>query len=317
MVSSWLCLVLIMVPFIRCNKEPFIGILTKPLNEEYPNITKEYDEVVEAKYVHFIEGGGGRAVAISYKWSEAKMQEIMEKLNGVLFVGGGVELTSEDGKELTEYSKGAQRVMNIAKKFNQKNDYFPVWGTCLGYELILILESNNLNLLKPCQCKNYNTYLRYNKEKIDDSRLFKKGFSNYLLDIMSEQNVTFNNHQWMVDDDTFNENKALVENYNILAHSPWKAINKFYIAAVEHKKYPIYAIQFHPEKYNYEYNPKQPVIRSRESITVSHGFANFFVNEARKSNHKFSTTIEAIKHIIQHGHPIFGDTIGYLYCFKY
>jgi len=300
--------------FVFCNENPLIGILTKPMAEEYPNIKTDYTEVVEAKYVHFIEGGGGRAVPISYKWDHDKMYSLMKKLNGVLFVGGMINLVNEDCTELNEYSKAAQRVLSIAYEFNKNEDYFPVWGTCLGFELIMILESGNTNLLKPCpDCDNYNIYITLDQPKADESRLFKEGFTKYQLNAMETQNITFENHQWMIDDATYRANKPLVEKYNVLAHSPSKSGNINYIAAMEHKSYPIYAIQFHPEKYNYEVNPEQPVKRSFIAVTVSHEFANFFVEEARKSKHKFKNREEETENIVQHSHSCYDSQYGQLY----
>eukprot|EP00826_Nyctotherus_ovalis_P027721 TRINITY_DN2169_c0_g1_i18.p1 TRINITY_DN2169_c0_g1~~TRINITY_DN2169_c0_g1_i18.p1 ORF type:complete len:352 (-),score=81.44 TRINITY_DN2169_c0_g1_i18:152-1207(-) len=309
-------LVILSAVCMLCNDTPLIGILTKPLAEEYPTIKTRYKEVVEAKYAHFVEAGGGRAVAISYKWSKAKMHSLMKKLNGLLFVGGGIELVNEDRTELNEYSQGAQRAFDIALEFNENGDYFPVWGTCLGFELIMILESKNTKLLQPCKnCDNYDIFLAYDEKNAPKSRLFVKGFTRYELHIMKTQNVTFNNHEWMIDYNTYKANKLLVEKYNVLAYSPSKDSKIEYIAAMEHKTHPIYAVQFHPEKYNYEVNPKQPVKRSFASITISHSYANFFVDEARKSGHAFKSAREEMQHVVQRSYPYYHAQYGYLYFF--
>jgi len=33
--------------------------------------------------------------------------------------------------------------MNLAIEANDKGDYFPVWGTCLGFELLLLASAND------------------------------------------------------------------------------------------------------------------------------------------------------------------------------
>ena len=300
------------------NPTPLIGILTKPLQEEYPNIDTDYTEVVEAKYVHFIEGGGGRVVPLSYKWDTQTLEKVMGKLNGVLFTGGATELTLFDRNdvpiELTEYSKGGKRILDIAIEFNKKGTYYPIWGTCLGYELMLILESNNIKLLGHCRnCSNYNTYLVYNEAEVAKTKLYKNGFTAYQLDIMAKENITYNNHMWMVDNDTFYANQPLVDKYYVLSYSPWWNETTLYISAVEHKEYPFYAVQYHPEKWNYEVSPNQSVIKSREAITLGHGFSNFFIDECRKNNNKFSTYKEELNHLVQNAFSYYHPVSGHLY----
>ncbi len=300
------------------NNSPMIGIMTKPLIEEYPDIETSYTEVIEAKYVHFIEGGGGRVVPLSYKWDQAKLREIMQKLNGVLFTGGATDLVSFDvqGKptDLTEYSKGGRRVLDIAIEMNQKGLYFPVWGTCLGYELLLILESGNIDLLGHCgNCSNYNAYLKYNEAEVNKARLYKQGFTAYQRALMGKENITYNNHVWMVDNDTFYANPPLVEKYRILSYSQWWNQTSLYISAVEHKQYPFFGIQFHPEKWNYEVNPKQNVLRYRDVITLGHAFSNFFVDQCRKNDNKFASYEEELKHLVQNEKNYYHPEYGYLY----
>ena len=54
-----------------------------------------------------------------------------------------------------------------------------------------------------------------------------------------------------------------------------------YISAVEAKKYPFYAVQFHPEKNIYEWTVKENIPHSIEAMESAQYFANFFVNEGR------------------------------------
>ena len=60
-----------------------------------------------------------------------------------------------------------------------------------------------------------------------------------------------------------------------------------YAALVEHKKYPFYGSQFHPEKLVYEWNPKISVERSTTGVLFNQYVANFFASEASKSKHRF------------------------------
>ena len=299
------------------NERPIIGVLAKPMFEEYPDIETKYTEVIEAKYVHFIEGGGGRVFPISYKWSADKLRDVMKKINGVLFTGGATELVIFDDHnvpvELTEYSKGARRILDIAIEMNKRKEYFPVWGTCLGFEQLLILESDNVALLGHCgNCSNYHAFLKYTTEGRENARLFDD-FSAYQRKIMETQNLTYNNHVWMVDNRTFYSNPSLIEKYKILAYSNWRNETTEYISAVEHKVFPFYGVQFHPEKWNYEVNPSQKVIKTRDSIMLGHGFSNFLVNECRKNGNAFSSYAEELRNIVEASANYYHPRYGYLY----
>ena len=60
---------------------------------------------------------------------------------------------------------------------------------------------------------------------------------------------------------------------------------KEFISTIEAKDYPIYGTQYHPEKINFEWVvEKEPIPHSFDAVVASQYFANFFVNEARKSS---------------------------------
>lgn len=58
----------------------------------------------------------------------------------VLFPGGGASFTASDG-----YAAAAQIIYDIAKQMNDEGDYFPIWGTCLGFQLLVTLASGTQN----------------------------------------------------------------------------------------------------------------------------------------------------------------------------
>ena len=61
------------------------------------------------------------------------------------------------------------------------------------------------------------------------------------------------------------------------------------MSAVEAKSYPVYGTQFHPEKNNFEWvKEDEPIPHSIDAVRMSQYFANFFVQEARKSTASLS-----------------------------
>ena len=71
-------------------------------------------------------------------------------------------------------------------------------------------------------------------------------------------------------------------------------------------EYPFYAVQWHPEVNAYEFYWKghgnRGVPHTFDAVKVTQYFANFFVEEARKSRHKFDNSEEEEMYMIYKYH---------------
>jgi len=128
------------------NWKPVIGVVTQPLGDGK-------QAIIAASYVKFIEAGGGRAVPVHFDSSQEKLEFYFNSLNGILFPGGGADL-SPSGKFQAAQSFFYRRTM---KAFDEDGDYFPIWGTCLGFEALVQLVSNNASLVKTFPIEDINT----------------------------------------------------------------------------------------------------------------------------------------------------------------
>jgi len=263
-----------------------------------------YEEVIEAKYVNFIEKGGGRVVPISYKWSKSEIKEVMSKINGILFSGGDTELRIfEDGiaVEKTAFLEKSKIVYDAAIEMNKKGIYFPVWGTCLGFEIMVLLDSKDLNFLKRCYYEKYDTHYIINYDEYRKSKLLK-AFDKNQINLLETQDIMYSNHNFMIDIDKFATNKNM--KYRILAYSPLPDNSINYISLLEHKKYPFYASQLHPERLVND--PK-----TEELYNLGITFAEFFVNECKKNDNSFENYTEENENLIPnigqaYVHPVKG-----------
>ena len=68
----------------------------------------------------------------------------------VLFPGGATYLNNSNG-----YADAAQHIYEIAKELNNAGDYFPIFGTCLGFELMIILASGRSREDIRVSCSSY------------------------------------------------------------------------------------------------------------------------------------------------------------------
>merc|ERR1719221_1662368 len=104
-----------------------------------------------------------------------------------------------------------------------------------------------------------------------------------VLEWLTTQNVTYEDHTSGVEPNHFAQRQGLVENLDILATTTDRG-GRPYVAIIQGKTLPIYAVQFHPEKVRYVQNqyymhniPKTPHARA-----VSDDLARFFVAEVRE-----------------------------------
>jgi len=86
----------------------------------------KYNSYIMAAYIDHILAAGARVVPLILNEDEDVTMKKLDSLNGVLFPGG-------DGGY---YSYG-EFVFNYALEKNKNGTYFPIWGTCLGYEYIM------------------------------------------------------------------------------------------------------------------------------------------------------------------------------------
>jgi len=127
------------------NWKPVIGVLSQPL----PNGKAA---IIAASYVKFVESGGGRVVPVHFGASDEELEFYFQSINGVLFPGGNADLSPEK-----TFYKAEKFFLTKAIEAFDSGDYFPVWGTCLGFESLLQMVSGNSSLIKSFPIQDRNT----------------------------------------------------------------------------------------------------------------------------------------------------------------
>jgi len=66
----------------------------------------------------------------------------MKRINGLVIPGGGTNLmqrNEESGaKEFTQFAETGRFLIKLARQRNDRGFFIPVWGTCLGFELLVL-----------------------------------------------------------------------------------------------------------------------------------------------------------------------------------
>lgn len=95
--------------------------------------------------------------------------------------------------------------------------------------------------------------------------------------IITEKNVNVNFHHWCLTPENFTKFEPLGNFWDVLAtNHDWHGLE--FISMMEAKNYPIWAVQYHPEKNAFEWTPKWLNIpHSRDAVYSAAFHAAFFV----------------------------------------
>lgn len=282
------------IAFVSATERPIIGIVALPTEDTE---TKYGNYYVAASYVKFIESAGGRVVPIRYDADTTTLEGLFKQLNGVLFTGGSATISV--GSKLYNTAK---YIVELAKAANDMGDYFPIQAHCLGFELLSVVTAQNDSILDPFDSENLTLPLKF-YDTYKDSRIFGNT-DPAILNILQNQPVTMNNHHYGVSPATYTANTELSSFFRVISWD-YDRGNKEFVSTVEGFKYPIYALQWHPEKVAFEWNPNEGIDHSTDSIRANEYMAQFFVSEARKSNHMFATPEAEYKALIYNYSPIY------------
>lgn len=273
------------------NVEPIIGVLAQEISYSLVDKYEEnYESYIAASYVKFVEGAGARVVPIWINRTRDYYASILPNLNGVLFPGGATWFNQTNG-----YSEAGRHIYDVAVELNEQHGvYFPLWGTCLGFELLTYLATDGNEHRAHCSSNNQGLHLDFTAD-FRTSRMFAKAPED-VVEILSNEPVTPNFHQFCVTEQNFTE-YGLDRDWRVMStNKDWNGLE--FISTIEHKTLPFYGVQFHPEKNLYEWVRNKNISHTPNAIKAAQYFADFFVNEARRNDQHFAREEDIDKHVI-------------------
>ncbi|XP_041523491.1 gamma-glutamyl hydrolase [Microtus oregoni] len=292
-------------PHQRGPKKPIIGVLMqKCSSKEMRNLGKYY---IAASYVKYLESAGARVVPIRLDLPLTQYTELFRSINGILFPGGSASLSE------SEYSNTARIFFNKAIESYDDGDYFPVWGTCLGFEELAFLVSGE-SLLTLTNTVSVPLPLNFTEGALR-GRMFRN-FPAELLVSLALEPLTANFHKWSLSVKNFTENEKLKKVFNILTTNTDGNIE--FISSMEGFTYPIYAVQWHPEKAPYEWKDLEGISHAPNAVKTAFYLADFLVSEARKNNHRYENEFEEMKSLIYQFSPVYtGNISSFQQCYMF
>jgi|MDSY01.2.fsa_nt_gb gamma-glutamyl hydrolase len=263
-----------------------VGILTAPFISHADSYITSY---MGSSYVKWIESAGALVVPLEYNLPKPILLGFLKQLNGIVLIGGSIEnKKTHTNKQFLMYEETIQYILNYTKYQNKIGNYYPVWCTCMTFELTAAFAMEK-DILK----KQKDIYKYLIKEGFDGGNTLhwtkepsklKKLFTQEELNKMSKEECVFYTHSLSLKYDS-NHIKKFSKYANIVATGLTKENKIKYIAIYELKNMPLYGVQFHPEKIQFEYyNNGYRVPKTDIAIKFSTKLANFFISECRKNS---------------------------------
>jgi len=276
------------------NLRPIIGVLDQPAPKIFDNWGDTY---IPASYIKWLESAGSRVVPIPHKASHQTLTKLFNSINGILFTGGSLSLQKN-----TPYYQTALFLYNLALQANQKGDFFPIWGTCQGFQILSIITADNETVDERYHFDSENLPLPLQfTSGARTSRMFAKA-TDHVFDTFQTKNVTMNLHHDGVPPVFFQTNPNLRSFYHLLSTNTDRKGNPFG-SSYEGRIFPIYATQFHPERNAFEWDLPEKLDHSEDAVEAMQYLVNFFIQETRKSDHSFSTLQEEYSWLIYNWPP--------------
>jgi len=247
---------------------PVIGVLAQTyFNDDHPN-----SSYIAASYVKYLEAAGAQVVPVLTDQNETYYEHVFRQTNGCLFPGGGQNLTE------SSYTTAARFFMAKSRQAAARGQPYPIWATCLGFEQRVVSIADQC-LLSRCEAKDIMSPLIPVQWK---SSPYIGSLSNSEMLITTA--TTYNSHGWCLLESTFYQNKVLNNFFDLTALST-DANGLRYVAIIENTLLKWTAVQFHPEKAQFEFGKRA----QHDAYTVKFGqeSANYFVEQCRHSHHIF------------------------------
>jgi len=304
--SNTLILLSILTLFIShstCESftKPVIGILSTP--SDFHNIydPKEFS-YIKGSYAEFLEAADATPIGIPWDLPERDLINVLDSINGILFTGGDASLWEFDVDSndtvFSNFTKRTAFILNYAIHLNDKGIHFPVYGICQGHEVIAMGLAGRPHVIDHFVHPGQLDTVEITAEGFK-SRMFRN-MPHHLAEFIKGRRSMFYNHRYGFNSSLHDEHDVINSFFRVTA----KAVDdngKEFIAAMEAKDYPIYTVQYHPERVLSEWKNKSHFDHPDESAQAVLVQAMFFVSEARKNMQGFKAA-ESLERFLLSNH---------------
>ena len=192
-----------------CNTtRPVIGLFAQEIARNVIPESIDGKAYISSAYVKYIETAGGDVAPILTEWDDDEVREVFNSVNGILIPGGGASL------ENSKFMHNVKLILKLAEDANNTGDYFPVWGTCLGLEAMLVAhegasllgDADAIDLAMPAKLTH----------GARTSRIFST-VRDGLFESLSALPIKYHFHRKCIYKSAFLQSKGLTDRYSIVS----------------------------------------------------------------------------------------------------
>ena len=289
------------------TSRPIIGVLALPI--EHGDCITFRDAAAtscfHSLYVKWLEAAGARVAPIPYDLPPAKFDALIGSLNGALITGGETDI-----KQIgSAYMNATRRLYDHSLALHAAGEAWPLWGTCMGMQVLSILGANDPAVLLSHAYSSEGQLLPLSlTPAAASSRLLCDScLRNGAKAILTTQNVTVNLHHDGVPPSAFAPGSALAAAFTILSTNV-DTQGKAFVSTIEHASgAPIWGVQWHPERPQFEWKDSKSAVHfdhGADSIFAMFSVAARLVEEARKSTRRFASEADEAASLIYNFEPV-------------
>ena len=90
-------------------------------------------------YMRWLESGGLIPVRIPYTIPKEELLLCLQRVEGVVWTGGAIEKAKYDAVRPI-YLDTLRTTFEVAKRYNEKGLFYPLWGICQGLEFLALFQ---------------------------------------------------------------------------------------------------------------------------------------------------------------------------------
>jgi hypothetical protein len=153
---------------------------------------------------------GAQVVPIFAFSNTSYLDDILSKVNGVLFTGGGQEFNIKH-----KWTANADHILKFAMEQNKKGNPYPIWGTCLGFELLAYLTSGyDSKVLSPVRGE---SAVKNTIKIVGSSYLYGDVTPNLKYELENGQGIVYFNHVWALSSSYFHGSTYLKDFWRLVS----------------------------------------------------------------------------------------------------
>ena len=136
-----------------------------------------------------------------------------------------------------DYLEFGRFIFETIKEMNDNGTYFPVWGTCMGYEnIVSYVSDDGWNVLDVYDFHSGDMALEFVVDPRTTKMFHGLDTKAYLFE---HYNITFNGHHWGMNPSKFQTDRKLMDMFHLTSIS-YMPDGRPFVASVESERYPFF-----------------------------------------------------------------------------